>query len=176
MDAKERLEEIKNSLSLEQVEELLQDLGGEPQRHGNIIISKTICHCGETHKLYYYDNTKLFRCFTECYEAFDIFALIMKVRECAGAGIALPQALNYVINFFNLTQFAQDFPTNNNELQDWQILKKYNKNTSQEYNKQIIELKFYDKNILKFLPFPRILPWERENIDRDVMLQYRYPL
>ena len=72
MDEKEKLEKLKFSLTLEQVESLLSELGGNPQRYNNMIISKTICHCGESHKLFYYDNTKLFRCYTECSDTFDI--------------------------------------------------------------------------------------------------------
>ena len=56
MDEKEKLEKIKNDLTLEQIESLLSFLGGEPIRQNNIITSKTICHCGQSHKLFYYDN------------------------------------------------------------------------------------------------------------------------
>ena len=59
-------DEIKNSLSLEQIENLVANLGGEPHRQDNTLICRTICHGGNSHKLYYYDNTKLFRCYTEC--------------------------------------------------------------------------------------------------------------
>ena len=65
---------IKSDLSLEQIEELLSELGGDPERKGDIIVSRTICHGGQSHKLYYYSNTSLFKCYTDCGgEAFDIF-------------------------------------------------------------------------------------------------------
>ena len=66
MNNKEFSEQIKNNLTIEQINDLLASLGGDPILKGNIIISRTICHNGESHKLYYYDNTKLFRCYTEC--------------------------------------------------------------------------------------------------------------
>ena len=100
MDEKEKLEKLKFSLTLEQVESLLSELGGNPQRYNNMIISKTICHCGESHKLFYYDNTKLFRCYTECSDTFDIYQLVMKVQSYAGNKLALPQAYNYIAKFF----------------------------------------------------------------------------
>ena len=37
-------DEIKESLSIEQVFDFLSEFGGEPQIRGNIIVSKTICH------------------------------------------------------------------------------------------------------------------------------------
>ena len=45
MDDKEYLEDIKNNLILDQIFQLLSDLGGEPQICNNsYIISRTICH------------------------------------------------------------------------------------------------------------------------------------
>ena len=80
MDEKELLEEIKNNLTIEQIEELLINLDADPQVQGNFIKARTICHCGNSHKLYYYDNTHLFKCFTECDSTFDVFELIIKVK------------------------------------------------------------------------------------------------
>ena len=39
-------DEIKNSLSLEQIENLVANLGGEPHRQDNTLICRTICHGG----------------------------------------------------------------------------------------------------------------------------------
>lgn len=169
MDEKEYLESIKNNLTLEQVESLLFDLGAEPYRQNEIIISKTICHCGESHKLFYYNNTKLFRCYTECQDTFDIFQLIIKVQHILNNEMSLPQALKYVMKFFNIDNTSQDFFGDLKELEDWKVIKKYIKNTSKDDNKQIVELKKFDKQILKYLPRPRILPWEKEGISQDVI-------
>ena len=112
MDEKELLEEIKNNLTIEQIEELLINLDADPQVQGNFIIARTICHCGNSHKLYYYDNTHLFKCFTECDSTFDVFELIIKVKKGAGLEIALPQAIQYILNFFNLGTIKDDFKHN----------------------------------------------------------------
>ena len=56
--------------------DLVAELGGGPRMgaDGAHFISRTICHGGNSWKLYYYDNTHLFRCFTECSpEIFDIY-------------------------------------------------------------------------------------------------------
>ena len=171
MDEKERLEQIKNNLSLNQVESLLSDLGAHPFRQNNIIISKTICHCGESHKLFYYDNTKLFRCYTECQDTFDIFQLVMKVQKTLNIDMTLPQALKYILRFFNIEDVSNTdfFGETQEELEDWKLLKKYDKNNNKEDNKQIIELKHFDGSFLKNLPQPRILPWEREGITNEVI-------
>jgi hypothetical protein len=64
------MESIKNNLTIEQIKDLLYALGGDPQLKEDYIISRTICHGGHQHKLFYYDNTKLFRCYTECRRSF----------------------------------------------------------------------------------------------------------
>ena len=72
---------IKNSLTIEQINDLVAELGGEPEIQGSTIIARTICHGGDSRKLYYYDNTKLFTCYTGCEErTFDIFQLVLKVK------------------------------------------------------------------------------------------------
>ena len=71
-------DEIKNNLDILQVKELVAELGGDPYIQNNILMSRTICHGGDSHKLYYYDNSHLFHCFTECGESFDIFVTAMQ--------------------------------------------------------------------------------------------------
>ena len=60
---------LKESLTIEDVFNYVTELGGEPHMMNGFFISKTICHnpIGEgSYKLYYYDNTHLFKCYTEC--------------------------------------------------------------------------------------------------------------
>ena len=77
--------EIRNSLSVNDIYELLTEWGGEPEYTSFGIISTTICHNmpGEgSRKLYYYENSTLFHCYTGCEEPnFDIFQLCIKVNS-----------------------------------------------------------------------------------------------
>ena len=167
---KERLEQIKNNLSIEQIFDLLLTLGADPVQHGELIMARTICHGGSSHKMYYYENTHLFRCYTECSSTFDIFELIVKIETANGRKFSLPQAVNYIINYFNLSIETKNFESDDNELSDWQILSRYDKilnNENKEERK--VEMKIYDDKILSYLPHPRILPWEEEGISKEVM-------
>ena len=112
---------------------------------------------GHSHKLYYYNNTKLFRCYTECSDTFDIYDLIIKNKKTEGINFTLYQAIQFVITFFNLTVSAENFSfSNEEEISDWQILNKYEQTNSQEKQEKIIDFKFYDDKILKYLPKPKI--------------------
>lgn len=166
---KEWSENIKNSLTIEQVKELLYALGGDPILKGDIIISRTICHGGQSHKLYYYDNTKLFRCYTECSDIFDIYDFIIKNKKVEGVDFTLFQAIQFVITFFNLTVSNENFVYSNEEVGDWQIFNKYEQNSSQEKQEKVIEFKYYDDKILKYLPKPKIPMWLKEGISQAVM-------
>lgn len=90
--------EIKNNLSESDVYSFLQDLGGEPYKQGDSIISRTICHNlphDGSHKLYYNNDKKSWHCFTECSCSYDIFSLIEQVK-----GIEFKEAFKYVREYF----------------------------------------------------------------------------
>lgn len=172
MDFKELSEEIKNNLTIDQIFDFLQALDGGPRKQNeNLIIARTICHNGESHKLYYYNNTKLFRCYTECSEIFDIYDLFIKEQKTQGKEISLPQAILFVINFFQLNiELYNGFSNQDeNQLQDWKVLNVYLKNQEKQETKQIIDFKFYDDNVLNNLPTPIIRDWEKEGILREVI-------
>lgn len=161
---------IKNSLTIEQVNELVAELGGEPQIQGNSIISRTICHGGDSRKLYYYDNTKLFSCYTGCEErTFDIFQLVLKVktRELMEEW-ELPQAIRYVAQYFGYSPNEKD-ESFTSTLEDWKILNNYDRIDNISIETQRVELKTYDDSILSNLPRPIIQPWIKEGITQEVM-------
>ena len=167
---KEVSENIKNNLSIEQVKELLYAIGGDPNIKGDIIIARTICHGGDSHKLYYYNNTKLFKCYTNCPEdSFDIYQLVIKIKKQNNEDITLYQAIQFIITFFNLTDFTNNFLQNDIEQNDWKILNKYEENNLLEQQEKIIDFKFYDENILKYLPRPKLPMWLNEGITQEVM-------
>ena len=172
-EGKEELEEIKNNLTIDQIEKLVYDLGGEPYKEkDNILICKTICHCGEKHKLYYYSNTHLFRCFTECADTFDIFNLLEKIQKNNGnTEWNLSNSVNYIKKYFNIED-KEDKNVFKIQSEDWKILNRYKKEEEIK-EKRKIDLKFYEKDILKHFPHPRILNWEKEGITREVMEEVR---
>ena len=166
---KEMSENLKNSLTIEQIKDLVFALGGDPIEKGELLMCRTICHGGESHKLYYYDNTKLFRCYTECSDIFDIYDLIIKNQQMQGKEMTLYQAIQFVANFFGIAISANNFTNDNDEPSDWQILNNYAKSQAQEKEERKVEFKFYDDKILKYLPHPKIVPWLKEGISQEAM-------
>ena len=167
-------EELKKELTLEQVYDLLTELGAEPILKDNCIICKTICHNSDltnaSYKLYYYSNTRLFHCYTGCGDAsFDIYDLVLRVNKTAGVqNFSLSRAITFVAKYFGYTSETFDFEDNQDTNEDWKIINNFRRNKEKNPS-QIIDLKVYDNKILRYLPHPRIIPWEKEGIKFDVM-------
>ena len=160
-------DELKNSLTLDQIEDILTELGGEPRRYKDALICKTICHGGDSHKLYYYPNTHLFRCYTECQDTWDIFDLVIKVKRQQGEEWSLYNAMTFVANFFSIN-FENDFSNLQTELQDWQFFNKWTKERLSYEQQNNDGLPEFDEKILLHLPRPRLIPWEKEGITKEI--------
>lgn len=165
-------DEIKESLTIEQVFDLLVDLGAEPQMLNNYIICQTICHNhpGEgSRKLYYYNNTKLFKCYTDCGDYFDIYQLISKIKELeTGEEFTLGYSLYYIAS-----RFGFELKLTEDENEDWKIFKNYDRIKEIDLSKQEVELKEYNKNILQCFSYPIIEPWIQEGISQEVLTKYK---
>ena len=167
-------DKIKSDLTIEQVSDIIAELGGEPYIQKGILLSKTICHEGDSHKLYYYDNTHLFRCYTGCSEpTFDIFELVRKVKEREyGEQFQLPQAIRYVAEYFGYSPINSFDQNENNVSKDLIYIENYDRIKNIELETQIVELKEYEDTILKNLPHPIITPWIEDGISKEVMDLY----
>jgi len=154
-------EEVKEHIELEDVYNLLDYFDAEPEMFSNYIIARTICHGGDSRKLYYYENTALFNCFTHC-GSFDIFELVQKVQDMDD----LNAAVSFIVNFFNLQsklKNSEDF-----DLEDYKILSNFSKlNQIESYNRQKISLPEI-QNYIKYYPSPIIKPWVKEGISSEI--------
>ena len=155
-------ETVKEYIELEDVYTLLEYLDAEPELYSDHIVARTICHGGDSHKLYYYENTGLFKCFTGDCGTFDIFELLVKVNH-----IDLNEAINFAVFFFSLDGKVEATDMSFDE--DWTYLRKAQKLLSLQpkgYDKLV--LPEHDSNILEYYPQPLIANWKREGIEKEV--------
>lgn len=163
---------LKNSLAPEQVFDLLEEWGGQPTwENNNCIVCDTICHNspGEgSHKLYYYFNTHLFHCFTDCLDStFDIFELCIKiVKNQRDLKWELYEAMSYIASYFGIE--GERFPKEEQEqeLEDWEVFKRHDFQVPQVL--QIPVLPEYNPLILTRFSYPRIKRWEQEGIKAEI--------
>lgn len=166
---------IKESLSTENIFDLLTEWGGDPEYTDFGILSTTICHNvpGEgSRKLYYYENSTLFKCYTGCDSTFDIFELAMKVFDIQKRrDMDLNDAVRYVAARFGL---SGDYVEEEDVSEDWKLLDNYDRLAEVEVKDYSVCLKEYDSTILDRLNYSlKLLPWLDEGISQEVIDEAR---
>ena len=167
--------EIKDSLSSENIFELLVDFGGDPEYSSFGILCSTICHNppGEgSRKLYFYDNSHLFRCYTGCDSYFDIFELVIKVAKIQwDKDYDLNDAVRWVAQRFGIS--GENVEEDEcKQLEDWKILATYDKIQELEVKDKKVVLKTYNEDILsRFNYNVKIGPWLNEGISQEALDQ-----
>ena len=97
------VQDIVNSITLADVKTFLESLGVDQIAYyedKGYLICPTICHNpideAESMKLYWYQNNKIFRCYTECNEAMSIFTLYQKFMFLNYHRVEFDEAVDYV--------------------------------------------------------------------------------
>lgn len=166
---------VREEITTEQVFSLLEEFGGEPQYITDAILSRTICHNGYgegSRKLYYYFNTGLFHCYTDCEEpSFDIFELIIKIfRNQEGKELDLNEAVRYIAYKCGIQGAYIGEELGSDTQDDWKILNNYDRIQEIENKDYHITLKEYESSILDRLNYNvRIEPWLAEGMTQDVL-------
>ena len=162
---------IKESLSTENIFDLLVEWGGDPEYTDFGVLSTTICHNlpGEgSRKLYYYENSTLFKCYTGCDSTFDIFELAIKVFDVQyRRELDLNDAVRFIAARFGL---SGEYVEEANTPEDWKFLDNYDRLAEIEVKDYTVCLKEYDKSILSNLNYKvQLTPWLNEGISQQVI-------
>ena len=166
---------IREALTSENIFDLIQEFGGDPTRESFGFLSATICHNlpGEgSRKLYYYENTGLFKCFTGCDEYFDPFQLVIKVAKIQwDKEFDLNDAVRWIAQRFGFSGDHEDRP-GDEDLDDWKYLANYERIQDIVVKTNSIVLKEYEPEILtRFNYDVKITPWLREGISQEALDQ-----
>lgn len=155
---------VKEQIELEDVYNLLDFFDADPQMFNTYIIARTICHGGDSHKLYYYENTQLFKCYSDSCGTFDIFELVQKVENIKD----LNAAVFYIVNFFNL-QSKIDEVDEDFDLETSRYIAQLTKLAQLDgYKKDKIILPEISKKLIEHYPQPEIVNWTKEGISPEV--------
>ena len=158
--------DVKDNIDEDDIYNLLDYLDAEPQMYIDHIEAKTICHNGGSHKLFYYFNSNLFQCWTEC-GSFDVIELVQKVKGIQDFNAAI----YFLVNFFNLQSILNETEELEYSSEDWKIFDR-NGELKEIADKDMtfahIELESYDESVIMNYPRPIILPWVKEHISHKV--------
>lgn len=156
---------IINNLQDANVFQLLTELGGEPIDKGAFILSKTICHNHDTseasYKLYYYKNSHMFMCYSEC-AAMSIFKMLKNYYEARNITYDWYQDILNVIISCAPSQTIEGFTA-----KPYESIK--NKYVQRKDRKELI---VYPDKILDVFIKKYPLEWERDGITRAAMDKY----
>lgn len=176
-------QDIREQVTQEHVYQLLEEWGGEPEYITSGLLASTICHNkpGEgSRKLYWYSDSKLFRCFTGgCSErSFDIFELTIKVFKIQQfTTIDLNTAIHYVAQKCQINGINNDDLSNVFHIMpDEQYLNSHLDvgGETSSHNFTLAPLKIYDDNILNNLNYSiKLTPWLNEHISQEAIEQAR---
>ena len=156
-------EEVKEHIELEDIYNILDYYNAEPQMFGDYITALTICHGGNSRKLYFYQNTHLFRCYSDSCGSFDIFELIQKMEGIED----LNRAVYFVVNFLNLQSYLEEVDLVETS-EDWKMFNRYSKIKDISINKEKVVLPEIP-NYIEHYPSLRIKPWEDEYIPKEII-------
>lgn len=95
MDAKEIIDRINNNHIIKLMDYLESPMS-EKSNEKNLIFNTRACHNGDSFKLYYYPDSKAFKCWSSCGYFDNIFNFIMHVK-----GIDFNEAKLFIEQFFS---------------------------------------------------------------------------
>ena len=158
--------DIVNSITLNDVKNFLESLGVTQimiNEEKQYLVCPTICHNpvneAESMKLYWYQNNKIFRCYTECNEAMSIFKLYQKYMALNHYPVTIEEAEDYVKQCLKHIVINTNKVSYNYELD----LNKY------QFNNNIPILDEYPKEILSYFTHYYHPTWLRDGITSDAM-------
>lgn len=149
---------LKNNLSENDVISFLSDLQTNPYKEGDHIRCTTICHNGDSDKLYYYPSTSQFHCYTSC-GSFDIFSLVEKIK-----GVDFKESFKFVKDYFGFMDNEE--PLNYNENIDLSFFDKFNKKGKH------IDLPKVDEKVLNVFNDSYHISWVKDNIMPSSMRRF----
>lgn len=158
--------DVVSSLTIEDVERFLKSLGVETiERKGkNILICPTICHNPiddpGSMKLYWYQDNKVFHCYTECGDSMSIFELYKRYMSVNNGPITDVEAEAYV------KQFAKNI-----EVQTVDTSHSREGIDKEKYyqEKSVIQLNAYPQFLIDCFTHYYHPSWLREGISREAM-------
>ena len=160
---------IKEIITDNDIKNIMAEYEAYPSCETNeVIMFPTICHNlhvhNASHKLYYYKNSKMFYCFTQCSKSYDIFSLLMTIEHLRGnKEYSFFDALYYVSNKLNINdgffeRIEQDI---------YQSKKEYFKKKNNK-----IPYCIYEKNIINFFDFYLPYEWAKDGLTLEELKKY----
>ena len=162
--------DLRQELTDEMLKDILLQFDVEPyEETSDYIIFPTCCHnlTGGSPKLYYYKDSKLFHCFTECNDTFDIFTLLQRMYKLRGQDITLREAVSVCDLNVDEPLSAEAYDNSAEDIRYMQTLNHRGPITP-------LTFKTYDAKVLNNYSFDYIglMPWIQEGISIEALQKF----
>ena len=163
------LDELKKQLSTEEIINIIKTLVPDLryEETNSFLVLPTICHNKDideaSMKLYYYFNTHLFFCYTECNSSFDIYELVKKILELRD----IPSDFTEVFNIITRnTDKVYSLSDEDGRTKYQSFLDKYEKKN------QNVNFQIYNRELIGFFENYLYKGWIDEGIKINSMNKY----
>lgn len=164
MNAKDIIEKI----TTEDVKMILKRLGSDctdkSEEHGHVIFN-TVCHGGDSHKLYYYLETKRFHCYTHC-GSLSLFDVVMGSKK-----VSFYESVRFVMELLGIEELSLSSEVSTVDSSEFNFLRRYqqiNKPIRTQHNK----LNTYSDIVLEMFSDMYYQGWIDEGISIETMKKY----
>lgn len=158
MDREELLELVDSN----DIIKIMKDLGSDDYKiDKDGYIFQSVCHGSNSYKLYYYSDSKLFKCYS-CCGVLSLYDVIMSVK-----GLDFRDSYKYLCDFKNISTSRQRKTGLHKKIEinsDLDFLKIH----LHKKIKTVINLPAYNKSVLKIFDDYMPLGWNKEGIKDDI--------
>ena len=161
--------ELREKLSPDDIKRILAQYGAQSVRETeHYIIFPTVCHniTGGSPKLYYYTDTHLFKCYTQCEGLFDIFELLIKIHALNNVEINIFKAIELCgLQYYAINEQTKDTTIKDTTEYFYNLLHTKSRDTILPAAEIDLPYRFnFDMKALKI--------WQEEGISYNTMLKY----
>lgn len=166
-----KIQDLREQLTVDNIKDILALYGVDPSHENDeFLVFPTACHNvdGGSHKLYYYKDNHMFKCYTECDSVFDVFTLIQKMQELRDEPVSLPQAIKITGMEADVDMSHIDLNARN----DMDYVYDLNHTVSNElYDPELLQ----ESSIMQAFIVSReaLQSWEEEGISSHTMIKYK---
>ena len=160
---------IKELITPEDIKKIMALYKAYPvSENDEVIIFPTICHNlnpeDASPKLYYYKNSKMFYCFTQCSKSFDIFEFLITREHLRGI-----ENFNFIDALYNVIEIL-DIKENFFEQEEKNIYQSKRNYLTRKNNN--IPYCTYEKNIMNFFDFYLPYEWAKDGLTLEELKKF----
>lgn len=172
---------ILDSLTPADITKIVMSLGSaEPRKDSkNDLIFQTVCHGGQSYKLYYYHEPRdeehkgrTFHCYSGCHENFGVIELVIRAKRVQGSTYTWYKALKYVAQITGkiFTSSAEEVEQKSHRIDDFTWINRLK--SIKKRQKAAPTLSEINENILDIFCYLPWKPWTEEFITAEAMSRF----